>query len=277
MTNEAAVRAHYTRGDLFEAIASALASAGRDIDAATVETLSPIDHFHGRGATATEELAAPLQIAPDHTVLDIGCGIGGPARYMADRYGCRVVGVDLTEEFCDVARRLNDLVGLAGRVTIHHGSALDLPFDAATFDAAYCHNVAMNIADKDRLYAEAHRVLRPGGKFGLAEVALGEAGQVVYPVPWAEDGAASHLQTLDQMRAGLRAAGFDILTVEDRTADSLASHAEMRARIAREGPPKLGPHIMMGDSAKTKMRNSARNVEEGRTRPFDVVCVKPAG
>ena len=274
MSDEAAVDAHYTRGNLFEAIAAALTAAGKDLAQLTVGDLAPLDHFHGRGAAATAELAAGLEIAAGHHLLDIGCGIGGPARHMAAKFGCRVTGIDLTQVFCEVARRLTALVGLEVQVSIEQASALALPFGDAVFDGAYSQYVSMNIADKAGFYGEAWRVLKPGGRLALAELALGEAGDPVYPTPWSDDGTASFLQTAEQTAAALRAAGFEIISLEDKTPAALEAYRRQREEIAREGPPKLGVHVIMGASAKAKLRNAAQNVEEGRTRPIDIICRK---
>jgi len=277
MDPEAQVSDHYTHGTLFEAIARALASAGIDIDAATVDQLAALDHFHGRGLAATEQLLGRLDIAPSNHVLDVGCGIGGPARYVATRFGCRVTGIDLTEEFCTVAGRLNAIVGLGDRITIEVGSATALPFTDAAFDAVFSQNVSMNIADKDRFYGEIFRVLKPGGVAALAEFARGAGDEPDYPVPWSSDGSNSFLQTPDAARDALTRAGFEIRAWSDHTETVIAANKAQREHITEHGPPRLGPHILMGNGAREKMRNSARNIEQGRVRPIDIVCRKPGG
>jgi SAM-dependent methyltransferase len=276
MTDEAAVRAHYGRDRLYEDLMAALTAAGKDVSRLTVRDLAPLDHFHGRGVEATAEMADLLPVSPDDHLLDIGCGLGGPARYMAERFACRVTGIDLTEAFCVVGRRLTDCVGLSGRVTIRQGSALDLPFVDGSFDGAYTQYVSMNIADKKRFHSQAFRVVRPGGYFALSELALGKAGNPIYPAPWSDDGSGSHLVSEDETLAGLEAAGFEIVSAADKSADAVASNQRMRERIAREGPPKLGIQIVMGPGAREKARNAARNIDEGRTRPIEILCRKPA-
>ena len=277
MTSDNAVAAHYGRGSLYQEIAAALAEAGIDVEQASVDDLTPIDHFHSRGLAATEQLADALSVGKDDHILDIGCGIGGPARYMARRFGCRVTGIDLTPEFCEVGRRLTRSAGLADRVEIREGSALDLPFADATFDGAYCQNVSMNIAERARQHAEAFRVIRPDGFLALSELALAEPdAQVTYPVPWSSDGVHSYLETAEETVRSLSAAGFEILSCLDNTEKLLAFYDAQRERIARDGPPKLGAHIIMGDDYRKKQRNSASNVIEGRLKPVELLCRKPA-
>src|SRR5690348_2091961 len=162
------VARHYASADIAARILAALrAELGPDAPI-TPQSLAPIDHFHGRGVVATEELVALLQPQPGEHILDIGSGIGGPARWIAARCGCRVTGVDLTPEFCAAAEALNAATGMSERVTIRNGSALDLPVPDGGFDAAYSQNVIMNIADKRRFYREAFRALRPGGRLALS-------------------------------------------------------------------------------------------------------------
>ncbi|MFP6748585.1 MAG: class I SAM-dependent methyltransferase [Alphaproteobacteria bacterium] len=266
------VESHYSRGDLYQVIMAALAAAGRDVSNLRPEDLEPLEHFHGRGVVATADLAVSLALSPGDEVLDIGSGIGGPARYIARGFGCRVVGIDLTADFCDVARRLTDAVGLSDKVHIEQASATDLPFEDGRFHAAYSQNVSMNIANKAAMFGEAHRILRPGGLFALSELALGDGGPVIYPTPWSADGVHSYLLSEEQTVEALEKAGFEIISVLDNTETVHRFHQAQREAVARDGPPKLGPFILMGEGAKEKGRNTARNVEEGRTRPIDILC-----
>ena len=181
MTNSADVSRHYTSGSLLERLRSALREDGADPDHPTIEALTPYDQFHSRGIEATEEIAALVEIAESDHILDVGSGLGGPARFMADRFGCRVTGIDLTSEFCEVARILTEHVGLASKVTIEQGDATALPFADGAFDGAYSMNVVMNIGDKAGFYGELYRVIRPGGWLLLAEVAQGPNGSVRLP------------------------------------------------------------------------------------------------
>jgi SAM-dependent methyltransferase len=264
------VEAHYTRPDLGEIIVAALKAAGKDLDDLTPDDLAPVDEFHGGQRPATVRLAELVGFSGSERVLDVGSGLGGPSRYIAWRYGCRVSGVDLTAEFCRVAEMLTRLTRLVGRVDYRQGNALDLPFADMSFDVVWSQNAAMNIADRDRLYAEMHRVLRPGGKLALQEVARGPGGDPHYPVQWAREPSTSFLLTQQAAREKLETAGCRVLVWQDTTADALAA-AQARARRVEGPPPVLGTHLIIGDDWRDMFRNSARNLEERRTELFNAV------
>ena len=171
-----AVKDHYTIGDLATKIADALRTAGKDLANLTTRDLAPFDEFHIRGREATLELARGMGIEPGWSVLDIGSGLGGPARTLAETYGCRVTGIDLSEEFCSGAEELSRWVNLSDKVRFSQGDATDLDCIDQSFDAATTIHVAMNIAAKDLLYAGAYRVLKPGGLFAIYDVVQGEVG-----------------------------------------------------------------------------------------------------
>ncbi len=269
------ISAHYARGDLLGRLRAALLADGVDPDHPTMEALAPYDQFHGRGLEATEELADLLTVAPDDHILDIGCGIGGPARYIAQRFGARITGIDLTAEFCDVARHLTAALGLADRVDFKQGDALAMPFADASFAGAYSMNVSMNIADKAGFYGEIHRVLRPGGWLVLSEVAQGPGGPPAYPTPWARAAESSFLATPQQTRDGLAAAGFAVASLRETTEQALAYGARARAMVERgEKPPHRAVMLIHGDIAKDAMANTARGLAESQIVPIEVVCRK---
>jgi ubiquinone/menaquinone biosynthesis C-methylase UbiE len=275
MSDAPSVERHYGAAGIAERILAALRAANGADAPVTPETLAPIDHFHGRGVAATRALVERLAPLPGEHILDIGCGIGGPARWIAAACGCRVTGIDLTPEFCDAARALNAATGLADRVTILHGSALDLPLPEAGFDRAYSQNVVMNIADKPRFYREALRVLRPGGLLALSVVCAGTERQPHFPVPWAKTAATSFLATPAETEAGLRAAGFEIVAFTDTSEALRAAQQRESERIARDGLPPLGLHLLMGERIREMRRNSARSAAEGRTRTVEALVRKP--
>jgi SAM-dependent methyltransferase len=267
---------HYGRGGLLGRLLTALAQAGKDIDRLTIDDLAPVDEFHSRRRLATDELARLLAPSAADHVVDIGSGIGGPSRYLAATYGCRVSGVDLTPEFVATAEDLTRRVGLPDRVDFRVGSALDLPFPDASFDLAWTQNVAMNIADRPRFYGEIHRVLKPNGRLAIQDVAQGSGGAVHFPVAWADTPDISFLRSPEETRAMLEAAGFVARVWEDNTQSAIAEFEAERAHAAANPGvrPALGVHLVVGESFREKMRNSQRSLAEGRTRLINAVLVR---
>jgi SAM-dependent methyltransferase len=264
------VETHYTRRDLGEVILTALKAAGKDLDHLTPDDLAPVDEFHGGQRPATIRLAELVGFTGTKQVLDVGSGLGGPSRYLAWHYGCRVSGVDLTAEFVRVAEMLTRLTGLVDKVVYRQGNALDLPFESECFDVVWSQNAAMNIADRNRLYRQMRRVLKPGGKLALQEVAAGPGGPPHYPVQWAREPGISFLLSQAAIRRTLEAAGFHVVTWQDTTQPALQS-AAARARNTVGPPPALGTHLLLGDDWRAMFENSARNLQERRTELFNAV------
>jgi ubiquinone/menaquinone biosynthesis C-methylase UbiE len=275
MNTDRDVSLHYSGGKLLERLNAALADDGIDPSHPSIEALAPYDQFHGRGLEATVELADALEIGAADHILDIGSGIGGPARYLANRFGCRVSGIDLTAEFCDVARHLTRLLGLESRVAFELGDALAMPFADASFAGAYSMNVSMNIADKAGLYHEIHRLLKPGAWLMLSEVARGAGGEPDYPTPWAASAKTSFLSTVEETHRGLTQAGFDVIRSRSTRERALAFGARSRALVERgEKPPHRAVMLIHGDMAPQAMANTARGLAEGRIVPIEVLCRK---
>jgi SAM-dependent methyltransferase len=262
-------------GGLVAAISSALDAAGLDRASLRPADLAPVDEFHIRGRAATLEIIEALSLTPDSHVLDLGSGLGGPARTLAELAGCTVTGVDLTPEFCEVATALSEWTGLSDRTRFQVGDATATGLPDAAVDAALTVHVAMNISDKSALYAEAFRVLRPGGRFVVYDVVQGEGGEVHYPVPWANDSSTSFLVTPDDMRELLAAAGFEVVSEVDSSDESLVWFQEMRARIQRDGPPPVTFAAFLGDAFGQMAANQVANLAERRIRTVMFACSRP--
>ncbi len=254
------VRDHYRATGLTERLKTALISLAPDNQRLTPEQLGALDQFHTRGLAATAELAKLAGITADMSVLDVGSGVGGPARFLAATYGCRVTGVDLSEPFVDAARYLTERTGQSGQVSFEAGSALALPFEDGRFDAVLLQHVAMNIADRGRLYGEIRRVLKPGGRFATFDVVLKD-GEPLYPVPWARTPATSFLLTAAATREVIEPAGFRTLTWQDDTA---AAKAWVTALRASGPPPAPNLGVVMGPDFAQLATNLGRSFMDGR-------------
>ena len=265
---------HWGTGDVYARIIAGMEADGIDPASVTVSQLAACDHFHARGFPATVELADVLPVEPHHHLVDIGCGVGGPARYLAERFGCRVSGVDITAPFIDAARKLTVLVGLEDKVRFELGDGRQLPYPEETFDGAICQHVTMNIEDRAGFFAEAARVLKPGGFFALSEHGLGPAGDPHHPVPWSSDGTGAFLVTPEETVSFLEGAGFTDIHLKETGPKYLAGYRTAMERAAAGTLPTFGSHILAGADAPAKTRNAARNIEEGRTRPIQVICRK---
>ena len=266
---------HYSQGGLLARLEASLREDGVEPAQATIEELAPYDHFHGRGLEATSEMANRLPVSATDRILDIGSGLGGPARYMARRFGCRVSGIDLTAEFCDVARLLTARLGLEDRVSFEQGDALTMPFGDAAFDGAYSMNVSMNIADKRAFHREIRRVLKPGAWLCLSEVAQGPGGEPDYPQAWARTRASSFLATPEDTRADLEAMGFAVESLRDTTEASFDFAVRSRAIVEAGGkPPHRAVILALGARAGEAMANSGRALRDRRTVPIEFFCRK---
>jgi SAM-dependent methyltransferase len=266
---------HYERASLVEHLRTALARSGLGEKRLSSRDLAQLDQFHSRGLAATVELAKALQITEATRVVDIGSGLGGPSRYLAETYGCTVQGVDLSQSFVDAANFLAERSGLEGKVAYQRGNALSLPFTAGAFDIAWTQHVAMNIADRAALYSETFRVLRRGGHFAIFDVVAASEGPLHYPVPWARGPETSFLVTADEMRKVLTEQGFRIASWTDCTEAGVTWFLEREAERAQSTtPPVLALGAIMGPEFGQAAVNLRRNLSEGRAALIQAICEK---
>jgi ubiquinone/menaquinone biosynthesis C-methylase UbiE len=258
----------YATGLSRQSIERALVSAGKDIAHLTPADLGALEDFHTMGRIATGQLAGLAGITGQDSVLDAGTGIGGTARFLAGTYGCAVTAVDLTEEYCDTARWLNELTGLGRQITVRQADVTRLPFADASFDVAVSQHVQMNVADKSRLYAEARRVLVTGGRLAIWDITAGRAATLDYPLPWADQPDRSHLVTAAALRTAIETAGFTVEHWADLSDDA---GALMRA-VLSQPPAPLGLHAFVPDFA-VKAANLTAALSDGRLRVVQAVAV----
>jgi sarcosine/dimethylglycine N-methyltransferase len=261
------VRGQYSTGLSRGNIEQALVAAGKDVDHLQPADLALLEDFHTMGRIATSQLVDLIGITSDTRVLDAGSGIGGTARFVADRFGCYVTAVDLTEEYCETSNWLNRRVGLDNQVSVRQADITDLPFADTTFDVVLSQHVQMNVADKARLYSEARRVSDSGGRLALWDITIGGHGELDYPLPWATRPDVSHLVTTEQLKSSIESAGFEIERWTDLT-DQAAS--TMQALLALP-PNPLGLHAFVADFAE-KAENLTTALSDGRLRAIQGVA-----
>jgi len=270
---ERGVSQHYAAYDVLARIEDGLKAMGYGSGPVPPEAIKPVDEFHIGGAEATAALLDKLDLN-GKDVLDIGCGIGGPARMMAARSDARITGVDLTPQFVEAARELSAMTGVGDRVRFEVASATSLPFADAVFDIATLLHVGMNIPDKTGLFREAARVLRKGGVFAIYDVMrLGE-GTLQFPVPWAEQEEFSALEPPEVYRSAAANSGFDLEDEENRAAIALDFFARIQAQASSDAPPAVGLHLLMGPTVKDKMKNMIAAIRAGIIAPVLMIFRK---
>ncbi len=263
------MNAHYSHAELTDRIRTSFEQGGKDLGSLTRDDLTVFDEFHVKGRSATRELADIAGIPEGIRLLDIGCGVGGPARTLAAERGCRVIGLEIVEEYCRAAHRLTASVHLDNRVAYTNGNAGELPFAGGVFDMVWIQHVTMNIEQKRRLFKEIRRVLRTKGRIAMHEVCSGEVSPPIYPVPWASDSSIDFLIKPERLGRLLREAGFESLHWEDVSRESLVwfqKVSPMAIERFSQRKPFPGIHLLMGETTPQKMINMVKNLEEGRIR-----------
>ena len=275
MSYDKSVSEHYLHGNLLNAIEKALLALGKTIDTVTIKDLAAVDEFHIGGRLATDHLFKQLNFSNPSYLLDVGCGLGGAARYVASKHKHNVAGIDLTPEYIETGNTLCTWLNLDGYVSLDQGSALSMPYQDNSFDGGYMLNVGMNIDDKASLFTEIFRVLKPGAVFGIYDVMRQKDGELTYPVPWATDSSTSKLSTPEQYIQALEQAGFEISQENNRHDFSLNFFQQLRVKTdANEGPPPLGLHILMQESTAKKVGNMIDNIKKGLIAPVEIITLK---
>ncbi len=269
------IHGYYSPNDLYNKIIDGLNKLGKDLPKITLDDLQPVDEFHIRGDTATKELIKLAEFTPDMHILDVGCGIGGSTRRLSQETGCRVTGIDLSDEYIDTARRLTQLLNMQDRVEFHATSALELPFDDNHFDGAWSLQMNMNVDDKLSWLKETHRVLKPGGRAILYEVCGNKNTPLHFPVPWAQDSSMNFLVPPLSFRNIIISAGFDIEVWNDKTGLAQKAFADVTEPKGEAELPVLGVYMLVGNDIRTKAYNLHRNLDEERVSLIETVAVKP--
>jgi len=272
MSVEQQVAAHYTRGMLEQKILRAMRSAGKNVEQLSTTDLEALDNLHVGAREAIEDLAGFMELSPGMHLLDVGCGIGGPARYFAER-GCKVTGLDLSEEFVRVAESLTRLLKLDDKAQFRQGSALEMPFSSGTFDGAYMIHVGMNLQDKAGVFREVARVLKRGGRFAIFDIMLKESESLEFPMPWALNAATSFVSNVQDYRQALEKAGFRVDHQRERSQFAIQFMERMRERASNGPAPVLGVHILMGENAPLMLKNVNQAIATGALEPVELVAI----
>ncbi len=269
------VASHYSNTEIVESILSGLERAGISVADVSVDDLGPVDEFHTGGRAATEHLLKDLRFDTHKQVLDIGCGIGGTSRFLADRYNVTVTGIDLTSEYIEAGNVINKWVSLDDRVSLRCGDANNIENEDEVFDLAVMLHVGMNIQNKATLFSEVARLLVRGGQFAIYDVMLKNEAEIQYPVPWASNSEMSFLEPMQRYKHYLEAAGFSIERTDGRGefAESFFRRMQQTSK-ASESPPALGLHLLVGSSIKEKMRNFSQAVFDGLVEPTEIIARK---
>jgi len=275
MQIEDKVSTHYKNTHLLTAITQGLAQLGKNSKTVTADDLSAVDEFHIGGRTASKKLLDQLNLFNDCHILDIGCGIGGASRFAAHTYKSHVTGIDLTPEYIETGRALCAWLELDHQVALHHGSALSMPFNDRSFDAAYMMHVGMNIEHKEQLFKEINRLLTPGSYFGIYDVMQTGNGDLNFPVPWASSREISALSSIAQYKNALHLAGFEIIAEQNRRVFALDFFAEQQAKISNLTKlPALGLHLIMGKNTSIKIKNVVEGFSSGNIAPVELIVKK---
>ncbi len=275
MPCEKAVSDHYYHGDLLNAIKDSIEKLGKTTETVTIDDLAAVDEFHIGGREATEHFFGQIKVSKQDHMLDIGCGLGGTSRYIANKYKNKITGIDLTQEYIDTGNTICSWLNLNNQVSLQQGSALSMPFEEGTFDVGFMMHVAMNIEDKDKLFKEIFRVLRPGSTFGIYDVMQINSGEIIYPVPWATTVSTSFVSSPEHYKKALANAGFEVTVENNRRDYSLKYFKQLQEKNRENGEPTaLGLHTLMQETTSEKIKNMIDNITSEILAPIELIVKK---
>ena len=264
----------WTRGDLHSRINQAMSDSGLNNKKLEIEDLFPIDQYHARGIGATKDLGKRMPITKNQKILDVGCGLGGPARYYAKEFKCHITGVDITPSFIEIGNNFNRLTSMSTMVDLYVGNGEKLEFEDEVFDGAYSQHVTMNISDRMKFFSEIYRVLKKGSFFAFTEHGLGPEGDPIFPLPWADNQEMSFLLPLENTNAILKEIGFINIKLIETGDKYIEGYEKLIQKQPKSEKPTLGIHVIGGSSMHERSINSMRSIKENRTLPFEIVCEK---
>ena len=274
MINSKSIENFWTRGDIFSRVHQAMSEAGLINKELNIEDLFPIDQYHARGIAATVDLGKRMPISKNQKIIDIGCGLGGPARYYAKEFKCFITGIDITPSFIEIGNEFNKLTSMSDNIQLLVGNGEILDFKNETFDGAYSQHVTMNISDRKKFFSEAFRVLKKDSFFAFTEHGLGPEGNPIFPLPWADSSEMSFLLPPETTISILKDIGFSDIKIIETADKYISGYEKLIGLKSANKKPILGIHVIGGESMNERSTNSMQSIKENRTLPFEIVCKK---
>jgi len=274
MINSKNIEKFWTRGDVFSRVNRAMSEAGLINKELNIEDLFPIDQYHARGIAATVDLGKRMPISKNQKIIDIGCGLGGPARYYAKEFKCFITGIDITPSFIEIGNEFNKLTSMSDNIQLLVGNGEILDFKNETFDGAYSQHVTMNISDRKKFFSEAFRVLKKDSFFAFTEHGLGPEGNPIFPLPWADSSEMSFLLPPETTISILKDIGFSDIKIIETADKYISGYEKLIGLKSANKKPILGIHVIGGESMNERSTNSMQSIKENRTLPFEIVCKK---
>tara|TARA_B100000886_G_scaffold109746_1_gene73505 strand:- start:72 stop:896 length:825 start_codon:yes stop_codon:yes gene_type:complete len=274
MVNSSELENFWTRGDIHSRINKAMSQAGLNDKKLEIEDLFPIDQYHARGIAATVDLGKRMPIQKNQNIIDIGCGLGGPARYFAKQFQCYITGIDITPSFVEIGNKFNKLTSMSNSVSLQVGDGENLNFENETFDGGYSQHVTMNIKNRKKFFLEAYRVLKKGTFFAFSEHGLGPERNPIFPLPWADTSEMSFLLSPESTISILKEIGFYDIQIIETSEKYILGYEKMINNKPKKIEPILGIHVIGGTTMKQRSINSMKSIKEKRTLPFEIVCKK---